>query len=239
MMAWGSWDETAFDAYLPSNMILSMADIAVIVADRLTNLLYMNEYAAKLFRLPGDAAGRAGPPILSLGLVSHGDLRQVEDMTALVLRGRSWEGTFESMRGDGSHALMRALAVPLRHPAGDVDGIVILAREVSQRAWRSAEDRLALLERVGERLAGSLEINHTLRHVAEILVPQFADHCFIDLFQGDVLIRRIQRHANDWTPQPGTWAEVGRALLPAGDGPPGHGHPLRPGHQFQLPPGAQ
>jgi serine phosphatase RsbU (regulator of sigma subunit) len=212
MMAWGSWDETAFDAYLPSNMILSMADIAVIVADRLTNLLYMNEYAAKLFRLPGDAAGLAGQPILSLGLVSHGDLRQVEDMTALVLRGRSWEGTFESMRGDGSHALMRALAVPLRHPAGDVDGIVILAREVSQRAGRSAEDRLALLERVGERLAGSLEINHTLRHVAEILVPQFADHCFIDLFQGDVLIRRIQRHANDWTPQPGTWAEVGQQI---------------------------
>jgi serine phosphatase RsbU (regulator of sigma subunit) len=213
MMAWGSWDEAAFDAYLPSNMILAMTDIAVIVTDRLTNLLYMNGYAARLFRLPGDAAALAGHPILSLGLVADGDLRQMEDLTAIVLRGRSWEGTFESMRGDGTHALVRALAVPLRHPAGDIDGIVIFAREVSQRAGRSEEDRLALLERIGERLAGSLEINATLRHVAEILVPQFADHCFIDLFQGDnILVRRVQRHANDWTPPPNTWAQVGQQI---------------------------
>jgi serine phosphatase RsbU (regulator of sigma subunit) len=212
MMAWGSWNEAAFDAYLPSNMILGMADIAVIVADRLINLLYMNGYAARLFRLPGDAAALAGQPIFALGLVADGDLRQMEDLTSLVLRGRSWEGTFESMRGDGTHALVRALAVPLRHPAGDIDGIVIFAREVSQRAGRSEEDRLALLERIGERLAGSLEINATLRHVAEILVPQFADHCFIDLFQGDVLVRRVQRHANDWTPPPNTWAQVGEQI---------------------------
>jgi serine phosphatase RsbU (regulator of sigma subunit) len=212
MMAWGSWDEGAFETYLPANMILGMADIAVVVADRLANLMYMNEYAARLFRVAGDAATVAGQPVLALGLVADGDLRQVEEMTELVLRGRSWEGTFETARGDGTHALIRAIAVPLRHPSGDIDGTVILAREVSQRAGRSEEDRIALLERVGERLAGSLEIGATLRHVAELLVPQFADHCFIDLFQGDVLVRRVQRHASDWLPPPGTWAENGQQI---------------------------
>jgi serine phosphatase RsbU (regulator of sigma subunit) len=212
MMAWGSWDEAAFEAYLPANMILAMADIAVIVADRLANLLYMNEYSARLFRVTGDAASMAGQPVLSLGLVADGDVRQVEEMTEQVLRGRSWEGTFETTRGDGTHALIRAIAVPLRHPSGDIDGTVLLAREVSQRAGRSEEDRIALLERVGERLAGSLEIGATLRHVAELLVPQFADHCFIDLFQGDVLTRRVQRHASDWMPPPGTWAENGQQI---------------------------
>ncbi|MBV9448071.1 MAG: SpoIIE family protein phosphatase [Streptosporangiaceae bacterium] len=212
MTAWGSWDEAAFDAYLPANMVLSMADIAVIVADRLGNLLYMNEYAARLFRVPAEASELAGQPLSSLGLVADGDLRQVEELSALVLRGRSWEGTFESKRPDGTHALLRALAVPLRHPAGDIDGMVILAREVSQRAGRSEEDRLALLERIGERLSGSLEIGATLRHVAEMLVPQFADHCFIDLYQGDALVRRVQRHASDWTPPPGTWAQVGEQI---------------------------
>jgi serine phosphatase RsbU (regulator of sigma subunit) len=212
MMAWGSWDETAFEAYLPANMILAMADIAVVVADRLANLMYMNEYAARLFRVAGDASGLAGQPVLSLGLVADGDLRLVEEMTEQVLRGRSWEGTFETTRGDGTHALIRAIAVPLRHPSGDIDGSVMLAREVSQRAGRSEEDRIALLERVGERLAGSLEIGATLRHVAELLVPQFADHCFIDLFQGDVLVRRVQRHASDWMPPPGTWAENGQQI---------------------------
>ena len=133
MMAWGSWDETAFEAYLPANMILAMADIAVVVADRLANLMYMNEYAARLFRVAGDASGLAGQPVLSLGLVADGDLRLVEEMTEQVLRGRSWEGTFETTRGDGTHALIRAIAVPLRHPSGDIDGSVMLAREVSQQ----------------------------------------------------------------------------------------------------------
>ena len=40
------------------------------------------------------------------------------------------------------------------------------------------------MDAIGEQLAGSLEINATLQHVAEMLVPRFADHCFIDLFEG-------------------------------------------------------
>jgi hypothetical protein len=206
------WGEAAFDAYLPADMILSQADIAVVVTDRLSNLLYLNEYAAGLFRISGDAGRLAGCSVLSLGLLADDDVRKTEELAAQVLRGRPWEGTFESMRGDGSRVLIRALAVPLRHPGGDIDGMVILAREASQRDGPGEHDRLALLERVGERLAGSLEIGTTLKHVAEMLVPQFADHCFIDLFAGDQLIRRVQRHANNWVPPPGTWAQVGEQI---------------------------
>src|SRR5580700_7427705 len=204
--------EAAFDAYLPADMVLGQADIGVVVADRLGNLLFLNEYAVRLFRLPGDMSQLAGSPVLSLGLFAGDDLRKMEDVAGQVLRGRSWEGTFESIRGDGSPALMRAVAVPLRHPGGDIDGMVILARVASNRDGRLQQDRIALLERVGERLAGSLEIDTTLKHVAEILVPRFADHCFIDLFQGGQLFRRVMRHASDWVPPPGTWAEVGEQI---------------------------
>jgi serine phosphatase RsbU (regulator of sigma subunit) len=193
-------------------MVLGQADIAVVVTDRLSNLLYINEYAARLFRISGDAARLAGCPVLSLGLFADDDVRKTEDLAGQVLRGRSWEGTFESMRGDGSRALIRAFAVPLRHPGGDIDGMVILAREASKREGQGEQDRIALLERVGERLAGSLEIGTTLKHVAEMLVPQFADHCFIDLYQGDQLIRRVQRHASNWLPPQGTWAQVGEQI---------------------------
>ena len=68
------------------------------------------------------------------------------------------------------------------------------------------------MDAIVEQLAGSLEIGATLQHVADMLVPQFADHCFIDLFQGDALIRRVQRHAGGWTPPPGTWAQVGEQI---------------------------
>src|ERR1700726_209961 len=207
-----SWGEAAFDAYLPADMVLGQADIGVVVADRFSNLLFLNEYAVRLFRLPGDVRQLAGSPVLSLGLFAGDDLRKMEDAAGQVLRGRSWEGTFESIRGDGSRALMRALAVPLRHPGGDIDGMVILARVASNRDGQLQQERIALLERVGERLAGSLEIGTTLKHVAEMLVPQFADHCFIDLFQGGQLIRRVMRHASDWVPPPGTWAQSGEEI---------------------------
>ncbi len=206
------WGEAAFDAYLPADMVLGHADIAVVVTDRLSNLLYINEFAARLFRVSGELARLAGCPVLSLGLFADDGVRKTEDLAGQVLHGRSWEGTFESVRGDGSRTLVRAFAVPLRHPGGDIDGMVILAREASKRDGQGQQDRIALLERVGERLAGSLEIGTTLKHVAEILVPQFADHCFIDLFQGDQLFRRAMRHASEWVPPPGTWAQVGEQI---------------------------
>ena len=156
--------------------------------------------------------GWPGCPVVSLGLFADDGVRKTEDLAGQVLRGRSWEGTFESARGDGSRTLVRGIVVPLRHPGGDIDGMVILVREAGRRDGHGQQDRIALLERVGERLAGSLEIGTTLKHVAEILVPQFADHCFIDLFQGNQLFRRAMRHASDWVPPPGTWAQVGEQI---------------------------
>jgi serine phosphatase RsbU (regulator of sigma subunit) len=81
------------------------------------------------------------------------------------------------------------------------------------RASRRERDRLRLLDRIGERLAHSLELDVTLREVAETLVPQFADHCLVDLFQGDKLVRRAQLHSRGWMPQPGTWAMVGEQIV--------------------------
>ncbi len=34
-----------------------------------------------------------------------------------------------------------------------------------------------IMDAIGEQRAGSLEISARLQHVAEMLVPQFADHC--------------------------------------------------------------
>ena len=123
------WSETASDACLPADMVLGQADIAVVVTDRLSNLRYVNDFAARLFRVPGDVARLAGRPVESLGLFADDEVRKAEDLARQVLHGRSWEGTFESVCGDGSRVLIRAFAVPLRHPGGDIDGAVILARE--------------------------------------------------------------------------------------------------------------
>jgi len=211
------WNAGAVDPSLPAELVLRQAEIGVIVTDRQGTVLFANEYVARLLRLPADASPIAGQPIHALGFMPDGDLAKAQDLSSQVLSGRSWEGTFTGTRGDGSLVFVRVLAVPLRGPSGDIDGMVVMITEAGRRDARE-QDRLRLLERIGERLAGSLELDATLRQVAQILVPQFADHCFIDLLSGDKLVRRVQTHAAGWEPPPGTWARVGEPI----HYPPGH-----------------
>ncbi|HZE34691.1 MAG TPA: SpoIIE family protein phosphatase [Actinoallomurus sp.] len=202
------WGETPVDALLPPETVLNQAEMAVIVCDRYSNLLYCNAFTEKLLGFGGtEYVGRS---ILSLGIAEE-DHDLAKELARHVLKGAVWEGTFCNLRADGSTVYTRAYAVPLRHPSGSVEGTVIFAREALRSNQRD-QDRYGLLERIGERLAASLELQQTLRRVADTLVPQFADHCFIDLFNGEKLMRRASRHGNGWVAPPGTWAEVGETV---------------------------
>jgi PAS domain S-box-containing protein len=189
----------------------------IVVTDPKCALLYANTFAVSLFGFPDDPAHLVGRSLLSLGL-EEGDEAIVQHMADNVLSGWPWEGTLASQRLDGSRVFVRAHAAPLRDDAGEIAGIVIMAREATRRGTQRAGDLIGLLERIGERLSSSLELNVTLRQVAETLVPQFADHCFVDLFHGDSLIRRAQLHARGWMPEQGTWPLVGEQV----SYPPGH-----------------
>ena len=212
-----AWDEAGVSAYLPPDTVLGQIEAAVVVTDQQSNLLYANAYAAKLFDFPDAPERLVGRSLLSLGFEEE-DLGKAADLVKQVLRGRAWDGTFASVRSRGSRVFIRAQAVPLRNPSGAIDGIVIVGRQATRRSSQQEGERIGLLERIGERLARSLELGLTLRHVAETLVPQFADHCFIDLYQGDKLFRRAQINAGDWEPAPGTWAALGEQI----DYPEGH-----------------
>jgi len=190
---------------------LEQLQMAVVVTDRDCNLLYANSFAASLLGFPDDPAHLVGRSLVSLGL-EEGEARRVTDLVTQVLHGRDWEGTFASQRMDGSVVFIRARAVPQRLPSGEISGIAIIARDATRRSSRSERDRLRLLERIGERLARSLELEVTLRQVAETLVPQFADHCLVDLYQGDKLVRKAQLHTRGWMPAPGSWAQVGEQI---------------------------
>ncbi|CNG25718.1 sensor-component of a two-component regulator [Mycobacterium tuberculosis] len=208
------WGEAPDEARLPPETVLNQMEMAVIVCDRFSNVIYGNAFARQLFGFGGDEI--IGHSILSLGIAEE-DHEQATELAKHVLKGGVWEGTFCNLRADGTTVYTRAHAVPLRHPSGAVDGVVILARE-ALRSNQREQERYGLMERIGERLAGSLELEDTLRRVADTLVPQFADHCFIDLYSGDRLYRRVSRHAAGWEPPPGTWAEVGEPV----SYPPGH-----------------
>ncbi|WP_043624805.1 ATP-binding SpoIIE family protein phosphatase [Nonomuraea candida] len=211
MKRWGDLSQEAAD-HLAAGSVLDHAEMAVVVTDRFSNLLYWNPFAERLF-------GRKSPSrdasVLSLGIMEKDHPLAIE-LAKHVLKGGVWEGTFDVRRGDGTIVYVRAQAVPLRHTSGAVTGIVITARE-ALRSNEREKDRFGLLERIGERLAGSLYVEETLKRVAEMLVPQFADHCFIELMEGDRLVRRVSQHVQGWTPPSGTWKPVGAEIrYPAG-----------------------
>jgi PAS domain S-box-containing protein len=209
--------EDALRHPLSATEVLDHMATGIVVTDQACGLLYANSFAVSLFGFPDDPGHLIGRSLLSLG-IEQGDASTVQHMADNVLRGWPWEGTFASQRLDGSRVFVRAHAAPMRQADGTISGIVIMAREVTRRGGQRASDRIGLLERIGERLSSSLELNVTMRQVAETLVPQFADHCFIDLFHGDVLVRRAQLHARGWIPAPGTWALTGEQIYY----PPGH-----------------
>jgi PAS domain S-box-containing protein len=208
---------TAAPHSLPAHSdILDQLQAAVVVTDADGNLLYANPFAVRLFGFPDEAVHLVGRSLASLGF-EEGDAPRVTDLVTHVVHGRPWEGTFACRRVDGSRLLVRARASALHDPSGAIAGIAIMGREATMRGGQSERDRLRLLERIGERLAHSLELDVTLRQVAETLVPQFADHCVIDLFQGDKLVRKAQFHARGWMPEPGSWAMIGEQIsYPAG-----------------------
>jgi PAS domain S-box-containing protein len=206
----------SYQAPLTGSEVLDHMATGLVVIDPDCALLYANAFAVSLFGFPDDPAHLVGRPLLSLGL-EQGDAAIVQHMADNVLSGWPWEGTLASQRLDGSRVFVRAHAAPLRDRAGEIVGIVIMAREATRRGTQRTGDLIGLLERIGARLSSSLELNVTLRQVAETLVPQFADHCFVDLLHGDTLIRRAQLHARGWMPEQGTWPLVGeQASYPAG-----------------------
>src|SRR5215471_6893265 len=145
------WNEGVSDPYLPPELVLRQAEIGVIVADRQSNVLFANEYVARLLRVPADAARLVGQPLHALWYIPDGDLPKAADLSRQVLSGVPWEGTFAGARGDSTLVFLRVLAVPLRHPSGDIDGMVVLVTEAGRPDAQREQDRLRLLERIGWR----------------------------------------------------------------------------------------
>jgi len=160
--------------YLPAQTILAQISAAVVVTDRQGNSCTPTRSRSRCSASPTAAscsAGRAVPRVQRRRRRESGRAGQA----GAPRPGR--DGTFAVLRADGSRVFVRAQAMPLRQPVR-LDRRHRDPRPGGQPAQQRRErDRVALLERIGEQLAGSLEFGSTLRHVAEILVPQFADHC--------------------------------------------------------------
>ena len=174
MKRWGDHTQDVSDP-LTAGDVLDLAEMAVVVTDPFSNILYWNPFAERLFghSTPSAAPGRhstsyrsSDPPSpLSLGIMRKDPLL-TEELTKHVLRGGVWEGTFDVLRGDGSVVYLRAQAVPLRHASGAITGIVITAAEFSLSNCVIAGRRRERPAAAAGELARLFELRRCDRHRA-------------------------------------------------------------------------
>ncbi|HET9614630.1 MAG TPA: PAS domain-containing protein [Candidatus Limnocylindrales bacterium] len=74
-------------------------------------------------------------------------------------------------------------AGPMRDRSGGVDLLIETLSDVTERV--AAQDRERFLARASEVLASSLDYEETVRTVANLAVPQFADWCVVQLANAD------------------------------------------------------
>src|ERR1700750_2028192 len=124
---------TRWSESLPAELVQSQAEIGVIVAAEDANVVFSNEYVARLLRLESPASSLIGKPLGGLGLLPDSEPGRGDEITRQGRRGITWEDTSAGHRSDGSFLFVRELAVPLRSAAGEVNGMVILITEAGRR----------------------------------------------------------------------------------------------------------
>ena len=150
------WNEGVFDSDLSAELVLRQAEIGVIVADRhgqrgVRERARRRAAAARLRRLAARAASRCS----ALGLLPDGEPAEGgADHPAGAERDDLGGHVRRATAATAAVCSSGSSRCPLRHPSGEIDGIVMLVTEAGRRDAQREPDRLRLLERIGERLAG-------------------------------------------------------------------------------------
>src|ERR1051325_6508026 len=107
-----------------------------------------------------------------------------------VIAGRSNPAGYELRfrRRDGQRFDALVLISPFEQP-GRAPGFLASVYDITER--KTAERTARFLAQAGEILGRSLDYEDTLRAISDLVVPTFADWCFIDLVEADGGFRRI------------------------------------------------
>jgi PAS domain S-box-containing protein len=182
--------ERAQEAVRFQARLLDAVGQAVIATDVTGRILYWNGPATRLFGVAAkDAARRCITDIMPDPPATR------EDTMSRLRRGISWVGEMEVARPDGTGVAAVISDSPIRDDAGQTIGLVRVATDVTER--KHVERTQRLLADAGSALAASMDYERTLRSVARLCVPTFADCCLVDIVGEDGAARQLQvAHVN-------------------------------------------
>jgi PAS domain S-box-containing protein len=207
---------------------LSSIGDAVIVTDAHGRVTFANPVAQAL--IGWSQAEALEQPLETVFKIVNETTRQpIESPVDRVIR----KGTIVGMANhtvliarDGAEIPIDDSAAPIRDAQGNIDGIVMVFRDITER--RRAESRLRFLAAASALLSSSLDYATTFASLTEMVVPELADWCAIYFLQADGTIKQIaMAHANASKVELG-WA-LDQRYPPAPDAPTGPPYVIRSG----------
>jgi PAS domain S-box-containing protein len=142
--------------------------LGVIIAESSSRkLLFTNQRAQELLGHGASERSIAGP---------HAEL------VHMALAGTSTTANeIEVVRADGSRGIVSLSAEPVRDAGGEIVAAVATLFDLTEH--RQREEALAFLAQASVVLTETLDLQHTLSELVELVVPRLADWCTIDMLE--------------------------------------------------------
>jgi PAS domain S-box-containing protein len=180
--------ERAQEAVRFQARLLDAVGQAVVATDVGGRVMYWNGPAADLFRVTAATAVRQ----LITDVIPESSR---EGTLARLRRGESWAGEMDVARPDGSRVTVMVSDSPIRDEQGQTLGLVRIATDVTAR--KHVERAQRLLAEAGSALASSMDYESTIRTVARLCVPTFAELCIVDIVEEDGTAKRLEAAHQD------------------------------------------
>jgi PAS domain S-box-containing protein len=185
---------------------------AVITTDVHGRVSFMNAVATTLTGWTAEEAiGKSLTEFFHL--VNEHTRQEVENPVTKVLSAESVVGPDNHtvlIAKDGTELPIDESGAPIRDAEGQIVGIILIFRDVTRRKQSEVEQelllkheqlaraeaeaneqRFAFLAQASEILSSSLDYEATLKSVAHLAVPLFADWCRVDVLKDDGEIQRV------------------------------------------------
>lgn len=177
--------QCAHEALRMQASLLGAVGEAIIATDENGRVTYWNEPATRLFGRPVEQATTR-----SIDELIPDPPQSRQRTVDRIARCEPWSGELDVQRPDGERLTVFASDSPIRDENGACAGMVRVVTNVTSR--KETERVQRLLADAGSALAASLDYESTIRTVARLCVPVFADGCMVDVVEADGMAVRLE-----------------------------------------------